>query len=252
MKFNYIFKDSEKDLAPFFSSNMSSITIGCLWILGIILILTWPYTNIFQHIKGFRIPSTFLTTFAGSLIMISYLNLRCGLGEIIPQSHYARLEREGLTTFEEEREYFSYGFPQSVLHTLVLYLLMLPFLIIGAATSGISLGAFTWGLAILFTASLLCRQVSFFLLLVLGRWRLSGYLGARLFYILFLFATIPITPYLNPFLLLYKLHQREGMVVGPVIPTLFPYLLSVISAILLFFLVNQWTIKHNIHKRSSL
>ena len=103
--------------------------------------------------------------------MVSYLNLRCALGEIIPQSIFARLEREGVTTFEEERDYLAYEFPHSLLHTLVFHLLMLPFLILGAAITGISSQDFVLGLGILFTASLLCRQVSFFLLLILGRWQ---------------------------------------------------------------------------------
>ena len=252
MKLDSIFGDSERDLAPIFSSSMVSITMGCLWVLGIILVLTWPFSSLFHYIEGFRIPQTFLGTFVGGLIMVSYLNLRCALGEIIPDSIFARLEREDITTFEEERDYLSYGFPLSVLHTLVFHLLMLPFLIIGKAATGISLQAFVLGLAILFTASLLCRQASFFLLLILGRWRVSGYLGARVFYILFLFATAFIAPFLNPVLLLVKLHYGERVPIGPVIPTLFPYFLVVLSAILLFFLVNQWIIRRNNRKRSTL
>jgi hypothetical protein len=252
MKMDLIFGDSERDLAPIFSSTMVSITMGCLWLMGTIIVLTWPYATLFQYIKGFRIPQTFLSTFVGGLIMVCYMNLRCGLGEIIPKSIFARSEREGITTFEEERDYLSYGFPQSVLHTLVFHLLMLPFLIIGAALTGISLRVFALGLAILFTASLLCRQVSFFLLLVLGRWRLSGYLGARLFYILFLFASGFIAPLLNPVLLLVNLHYGKRLPLGPLIPTTNPYFLVVLSAILIFFLVNQWVIRRNIRHRSTL
>jgi hypothetical protein len=252
MKLDSIFGDSERDLAPIFSSNMVSITMGCLWVMGIILVLTWPYATLFQYIKSFRIPQTFLSTFVGGLIMISYLNIRCGLGEIIPKSIFARSEREGITTYEEERDYLTYGFPQAVLHTLVFHLLILPFLIIGAAATGISLQAFVLGLAILFTASLLCRQAAFFLLLIWGRWRVSGYLGARLFFILFLFATAFMAPLLNPILLLVKLHYGERVPIGPVIPTLYPYFLVVLSAIFLFFLVNQWIIRRNNRKRSTL
>ena len=251
MKLDYIFGDNERDLSPIFSSNMASITMGCLWVMGIILVLTWPYAPLFQYIKDFRIPQTFLSTFVGGLIMVSYINIRCGLGEIIPKSIFARSEREGITTFEEERDYLFYGFPQSVLHTLVFHLLLLPFLIIGAAVTGIVPRDFALGLAILFTASLLCRQASFFFLLVLGRWRLSAYLGARLFYILFLFPTAFIAPFLNPVLLLVKIHYGERVPIGPIIPTPFPYFLVVLSAILLLFLANQWIIRHNTRQRST-
>jgi hypothetical protein len=252
MKLGSIFGDSEKDLAPIFSSHMVSITMGCLWVLGIILALTWPFRSLFHYIEGFRIPQTFLSTFVGALIMVSYLNLRCAQGEIIPDNFFARLERENLTTFEEELDYLSYGFPISVLHTLVFHLLMLPFLIIGAAATGISLQAFVLGLAILFTASLLCRQVSFFLLLIWGRWRVSGYLGARVFYILFLFATAFIAPFLNPVLLLVNLHYGARVPIGPVVSTLFPYFLVVLSAILIFLPVNHWIIRRNNRQRGTL
>lgn len=252
MKTDSIFGDSERDLAPIFSPSMISITMGCLWVLGIILVLTWPFRSLSHYLEGFRIPQTFLATFAGGLIMVSYLNLRCALGEIIPDSIFARLDREDVTTYEEERSYLSYGFPISVLHTLVFHLLMLPFLILGAATTGISLRAFVQGLAVLFTASLLCRQVSFFLLLIWGRWRVSGYLGARVFYILFLFGTAFIVPFLNPVLLLLNLHYGESVPIGPVIPALFPYFLAVLSAILIFLPVNQWIIWRNNRQRGTL
>ena len=39
MKWDSIFGESEKDLAPIFSSSMVSITMGCLWVMGIILVL---------------------------------------------------------------------------------------------------------------------------------------------------------------------------------------------------------------------
>ena len=251
MKMDSIFGESERDLAPIFSSSMVSITMGCLWVLGIILVLTWPFRSLSHYLEGFRIPQTFLATFVGGLIMVSYLNLRCAQGEIIPDSFFARLEREGLITFEEERGYLSYGFPISVLHTLVFHLLMLPFLILGATATGISLPAFFLGLAILFTASLLCRQASFFLLLIWGRWRVSGYLGARVFYVLFLFATAFIAPSLNPVLLLVKLHYGERVPIGPVILTPSPYFLVVLSAILIFLLANQWIIRRNKRQRGT-
>lgn len=251
MKWDSIFGESEKDLAPIFSSNMVSITMGCLWVMGIILGLSWPFRFLSHYIETFRIPQTFLSIFVGGLIMMSYLNLRCALGEIIPSTIFARVEREDLTTFEEERDYLVYEFPRSLFQTLVFHLLLFPFLILGAAVTGISFQDFFLGLGILFTASLVCRQAAFFLLLILGRWRVSGYMGARLFYFIFLFGTAFLVPVLNPILLLVKLHYGEGVPIGPVIPSLSPYFLAVLSAILFFLLVNQWTIRRNNRKRSS-
>ena len=59
-------------------------------------------------------------------------------------------------------------------------------------------------------------------------------------------------PFLNPVLLLVKLHYGEGVPIGPVIPAPFPYFLVVLSAILIFLLVNQWIIRRNNRKRSTL
>jgi hypothetical protein len=252
MKWESIFGESERDLAPIFSSSMVSIIMGSLWVMGIILLLTWPFRFLFQYIEGFRIPQTFLGTFVGGLIMVSYLNLRCGLGEIIPNSIFARLEREGITTFEEERDYLAYEFPHALLHTLVFLLLLLPFLILGAAVTGISSQDFVLGLAILLTASLLCRQVSFLLLLILGRWRVSGYVGSRLFYFIFLLATAFMAPFLNPVLLLAKLHYGEEVPIGPIITSTSPYFIVILSAIMIFLPVNQWIIRRNNRKRSTL
>ncbi len=252
MKFDFIFNDSEKDLAPFFSSSMISITMGYLWVLGFILVLTWPYSPLFRYLEIFRVPQAFLSTFVGSLIMVSYISLRCGLGEIIPHGGFAIMEREDLPTFEEERDYLFYGFPQAVFQTLWFHLLMLPFLLVGAAVTGISWQTFALSLAVVFTASLLCRQISFFLLLLLGRWRQTGYYGARLFYLLFLGATAFFAPVLNPVLLLYNLHYGERVPIGPILPTTLPYFITVLSTLFLFFLASHWMIRRNTRRRRPL
>jgi hypothetical protein len=253
MKLDFILNDSEKDLAPFFSSAMISITMGYLWVLGIILVLTWPYSPLFQYLEIFRIPQAFLSTFVGSLIMVSYINLRCGLGEIIPHSGFAILERENLPTSEEERDYLFYGFPQAVLQTLWFHLLMLPFLLVGAAVTGISLPTFTLSLAVVSSASLLCRQISFFLLLLLGRWHSIGYYGSRLFYLLFLGGTAFFVPILNPVLLLYNLHYGERVPIGPILPTTVPYFIVVLSVLFLFFLASEWIIRRRtLHNRTKV
>ncbi|MEW6187897.1 MAG: hypothetical protein AB1585_19385 [Thermodesulfobacteriota bacterium] len=242
MKLDYILGESEKDLAPIFSSPMSSITLSSLWIMGILLFLSWPYTSLYRYLQDARIPWTFFSTFAGALIIISYINIRCGLGEIIPNIVYARLEREGVTTREEERDYFSYGLPQTLIHTLTLLLLLLPFLILAGAINGIPWRIFILGLSIIFSASLLCRQVAFLLLLIWGRWRLSGYLGARLFFCFFLFATGFFLPAINPLLLLFNLHFGQRLPLGPVIPSVVPYFTVIPAVILVFSVFLQWVI----------
>jgi hypothetical protein len=249
MRWDDLLRDSSKNLAPIFSANMSSITLGCLWLMGVVLFFSWPYASLDQYLQEFRIPWTYFSTFGGALIMIAYVNLRAAQGEIIPDISYARLEREGIVTYEEERPYLAYEFPQALIHIFILLLLLLPFLILGAVVTGITFNHFLIGLSVLFTGSLLCRQCSFFLFQLGGRWRLTGYLGARLFYCLFLFLSGFVIPEYNPLLLLFNLHFGERVPVGPIIPSPAPYFSAVFSAIVVFVVLNQWAFSRRIGQR---
>lgn len=250
MRFDYLTNDGEKSLAPFFSPMMLSITFNCVWILGFVLTVFWPLKELFNFIQGHEIPLSFLGTFVGALLIYSYVNLRCGRGEIFPKNIFSRMVREGITTFEEENDFLSYGLVQSILHTIFFILLVFPLLIFSAAISGITFQEFLKALSILFTASLLCRLFSFLIYLLFGRWSLVGLLSTRIFFIFFFFATWFLASFINPILLIYSLYKGEEIVTGSPINAFPLYMMIVTSSILLLTLANQVLVRRNMHKES--
>lgn len=248
MRFDYLTNDTERSLAPFFSPRMLGITFNCVLILGLLLMLLWPKTDPFNFIEEHRIPLIFPVIFVAALLMNSYVNLRCGRGEMSPEEFLTRLERKNVITFEEEYEFLSYGLVQFLLHTLFLLLLMLPLLIVSATISGISLPVFSKALSVLFTTSLLCRMYGFLMYLRYGRWSRVGYLLARIFFILFIFVTGFFAGFANPILLIYSLHRGEEILTRFPLSAHSLYMIIVTAAILLVILSNHAMLRRNIYK----
>ncbi len=251
MRFDYLTNDAERSLAPFFSPRMLGITFNCVLILGLLLMLLWPKTDPFNFIEGQRIPLIFSGIFAAALLINSYVNLRCGRGEMLPDDFLTRLEEKDVITLEEEYGFFSYGLVQSLLHTLFLLLLMLPVLIVSATVSGISLEVFAKAFSVLFTASLLCRMYGFLMYLCYGRWSRGGYLLSRIFFILFIFVTGFFAGFANPILLIYFLHRGEEILTGFPLGAYSLYMIIVTGAIMLLILSNQTMLRRNIQKEKS-
>ena len=251
MRFDYFTNDTERSLAPFFSPRMLDITFACIWILGLLLMILWPLKSPSHFIEEYRVPLLFPGIFVAALIINSYVNLRCGRGEMSRDDFIARLERKKVITLEEEHEYFSYGLVESLLHTLFLLLLTLPLLIVSATISGISLPVFAKALSILFITSLLCRLFGFLMYLFYGRWSKLGYLWTRMFFIFSIFSTGFFAGSLNPILLIYSLHR------GGEIPSGFPmsayslYIMIVACGIILLTLANQAIVRRTMHKERS-
>lgn len=248
MRFDYLADPTEKSLAPFFSPRMLSVTFNCIWILGVLLMVFWPKKGLFNFIEENEIPLVFLPTFVAALLINSYVNLRCGRGEMYPKDILYKLEGKGVTTFEEENDFFSYGLVESLLHTMFLLLLLLPMLLVSAGLSGISLQVFAKALSILFTSSLLCRLFGFLMYPCSGKWSLVGYLSIRLFFIFFMFVTVVFAPFANPILLINALYKGEEILSPSPMSTYAVYMMLVTAAILLFTLANQAIVRHNIHR----
>lgn len=209
IKFFYITRDDEKSLAPFFSPLMSSITYNYVWILGAVLLLFWPHRSLYQYIRGQNMPLTFMGVLAASMIMISYIQIRCGRGEIFVRDSYGKMLRERVRTFEEETGFLAYGLPQSILHILFFVLLSLPVLLLAASISSISAAHLCMALFILFMSALICRWFSFLIYLLLGRWNFWGYLLSRLFFILVFIVTALFNDFANPVFLLNLFFKDE-------------------------------------------
>ncbi|MFC1820972.1 hypothetical protein ACFLZG_07825, partial [Thermodesulfobacteriota bacterium] len=101
----------------------------------------------------------------------SYINLRCGRGEISRRNIYPWSDRKKIITFEQERFFISYGLLGFSLHTVFLLFPLIPVLLVSASISGIPIQGFTRAFSVLFTTSLLCRMFGFMIHLSFGKWR---------------------------------------------------------------------------------
>jgi hypothetical protein len=251
MKFDYVTDDSQKSLAPFFSAKMLSITFNMVWILALILLIWTPRKDLHSYVSGHMVPLNFLVTFAVTLLMSTYVNLRCGRGEIFENPILVRPERERLVTFEEERAFFPYGLGEFFIHTLLLLLILFPLLLVSAAISAISPRGLLEALSIIFAASLLCRFFGFLMFLSWKNRPRIGYYLSRLFFSFFIFATGIFAPYANPILMLYNLYKDRDIV------TLFsmdPYpfhMLIMTLGVLILTLANHRMVRHNRLKEKS-
>jgi len=248
MKFDYLTDNSEKSLAPFFSAKMLVVTFNSIWILGLILIILWPRRALFLFVMGHRIPLSFFVVFAVALLVNSYVNLRCGRGEIFQHRLSSRLAMENIVTFEEMRDFFSYSFVAFLLHTLFLLLFLLPLLIVSAAISAVTPVVLIKALSIIFTASLSCRMFGFLVFLLWGRWRFVGYLTTRIFYIFFIFATGAFAGYVNP-VLLHAFYGGQASFAPLSANAYSIYMIVVTSAILLLAAANQRMVRRNVTVR---
>ncbi len=239
MRFDYLTDDSTNSLAPFFSRIMISMTFNSVWILGLVALIFWPTKDLFTYFKIHSIPLTFLVVFVAALLINAYLGVRSGRGEVHRSDYFTRLALEGVITPEEKNNFFSYGLIAAVLHTLLLLAVVLPFLIISAAISGISLPVFAKSLSVIFTTALVCRLFAFMTYLAFGRWSLQGYLLSRGFLFFFIFGTAAFASFANPIMIIYAFYQGKELPPYLPIDTYGHYMLLVSAAILLLILVNQ-------------
>ena len=251
MKFDYLYDDSQKSLAPFFSGKMLSITFNSVWILVLILLIWTPRKALHVYVSEQEIPLNFFVIFGVTLLMNAYVSLRCGRGEIFEGLILVRPERERLPTLEEERPFFSYGLVEFFLHTLFLLMILLPLLLVSAAISEISPGVLIKSLTIIFGASLLCRLFGFLMFLSLRNWPRTGYHLSRLFFYIFIVGTGFFAPYTNPLLTIYGFSMGREMSSPFQIEAYWLYILIIGLAILILILANQMMVRQNILKGKS-
>ena len=239
MKFDYLTDESQKSLAPFFSQKILSAVFHSVWIVSGLLALFWPRQHFFSFIGSDEIPALFFLIFSATLMIHSYVNLRCGRGEMNQPETYALYHQEA-PAFEKENDFIRFGFIGFWLHTGFLILPFLPPLIISAAVSGVSMSVFMQGVSVVYTASMLCRMFGFTIYLFWGRSSTAGYLLARIFVVFFIFATLVFARVLNPLQILYKLNYYQTRVAGASMDSYFIYMAAVSLAILFLAALNQF------------
>lgn len=201
-------RDDERSLVSFFSEKTLSTMFTLAWLLALFVVLIWPKGEIFEYLRDQSTPFAFLCTFVCVLLMISYLNLRWGGGEFFKEDDFYLLSSERFKSFEEERNFFTYGLIGFLLHVCLLILLALPLLIASSAVSGIGIQAFAKATSVLFGSALLCRMFGFMIYL-LCRYNWIAFNVVRLFFILFFFVSAVFAPFANPIAMIYFLHKHE-------------------------------------------
>ena len=242
MKFNYLTDDNEKCLAPFFSEAMIAVALYGIFTIAVLSVICWPQKSFFSYIHTGTVPILFFLTFSVTLIINSYVNLRCGRGEMNKKINFYN------EVSEKENDYLKYGLIEFLLHTLFLIIPYLPLLLLAASISGVSAANFIKALSIIFTASLFCRMFAFVIYIFEGRASWAGYLLVRAFFILFLFGTSAFVPTMNPFRILYEINTSLSRIDALYHKSYFLYMAAVSSTVFLITVVTQIKIKRHINK----
>ncbi|UCD82856.1 MAG: hypothetical protein JSW26_15905 [Desulfobacterales bacterium] len=247
MRYYYLTDESEKSLAPFFSQRVLSAGLFGVVIVGTFLLVFWPRQPLSDIMVTGKGPTVFFLVFAIALIVNAYINLCCGAGDMIRKGYHMINYPSDQPTYEREIDFYRYGLVEFLLHALVVLLLFLPLLALSAFVSAISLRTFLMAVAILYSASLLCRLFGFTVYLLWGRSSTLGYFTARALMIVFVFITVLFAPAVNPLYLLYLLNQGTS---GTGYPFAF-YMTVVTLAALVLTWANNALVRRHINRNKA-
>ncbi|MBD3306082.1 hypothetical protein GF339_06820 [candidate division KSB3 bacterium] len=249
MQYEYLTDSSDRSLVPFFSPSVTAaLFYGVLIVTGV-LVVFWPWQDLPSFMGKQQSPLVFFQLSTAVLIIIAYVNLRCGRGEMVRTDYFKSYEGKPPRTFEQERNFFRYGLIGFLLHTLFLLLPFLPLLILATSLSGLSLRACAQACVLVFMTSLLCRVFGFVMYLLGGRASFFGYFFTRAFFVLVLFATAVLAPACNPILVLYGMNKTSQRIDVPIASHYIFSMAVTLIALLVFMLASQLLITYQRHKR---
>ncbi|MBW1961268.1 MAG: hypothetical protein JRJ04_07415 [Deltaproteobacteria bacterium] len=249
MNLDFMADESERTLAAFFSPMVLAVLFHGIWVASALLLLFWPRQALFHFLgPDHQGPLTFFLVLAATLIITSYINLRCGRGEIINTGMFSEYRKEAVAT-EKQRDFFQYALWVFLLHICHLMIPYAPLFVLAAAVSGITGSVFLKALSILLTASVLCRMVGFLMYLLWGRFRMEGYLISRTFIIVFIIVTAVFAPGLSPLRVLYGLQSGMGGLGDKHdMGSYGSYMSVAVSIIVFLMLLCQILIRRHIHR----
>ena len=245
MQWDYLYDESEKTLAPFFSESIMLYNFRCLIITCLVLLAMWPRLPFYHFLEISHPPLLFFQVFSAVTILCSYLSLRCGRGEMVLSDHFSVYYKEE-PCFEKERNFFTYGLMGFLLHTVFLVLPYVPILIIATTVSWIPFVFFGQAIIVLYSSALLCRMMGFVFYLIGGKMSYSGYFIARVFIIIYLFATTLFDGRINPLNFFFRLNKYTKATGSP-FDSMFGYYAAVtgIALCILMFICHVLIARHN-------
>lgn len=251
MKLADLLDDSEQSLSPFFSKRMLSVLFNSVLIVCGVLLLFWPWKNLVSFISQQKIPLTFFQVFTATLVILAYIHLRCGQGEMMKGDYYDSMQSKATSSIEKEQDFLKYGLVEFVIHVMLLLLPFLPLLMLAASVSAIPLLHFLNACAIVLATALCCRLFGFFIYLLVGRFSSLGYFCSRIFLTFYLFATITLAPAVNPILNIYRFNKNLQNIGFSVENTSLFYV-TTLGASSVFIALNHLLIRRHLRKDGSV
>ncbi|MCP4398907.1 MAG: hypothetical protein GY801_16605 [bacterium] len=198
-------KQTHDPLLAFFPAMMLSMTFYCLVAISALFVVLWPWGKDSAHfIRQHQGPSLSFPLFTAVAILYSYIQLRCGRGELLQRSHYF----SPTVIQEQEQIFFRHGLLMLLLHTAFFLLPFLPLLIVAATVSGLSQQVLIQAIGLLYTSALLFRIGGLLLYRLWGAASTLGYFVGRTFFGMFFFMLPIYLPYLSPLRVLHALHKN--------------------------------------------
>jgi len=252
MNFNCLTDESEKSLNPFFSPKVMSALFNSIVIVSGLLLIFWP-RNFASFISQNKTPLVFTVVFSATLVILSYINLRCGRGELVKFKFFFHEypELEKIVVFEKENSFLQYGLVGFLFHVTFLLFPFLPLLVLSTSVSGVSLLVFVKAFSVVFTGSLLCRVLGFIAYIFWRRTGYPGYLLTRVFLGVFFLGTLLLAPAVNPILVLYELNNSLSQIGVSLKSSYFLYIITVSLTIGMFIAISQILVRRHIHKEKT-
>lgn len=207
MNFRFLSDDSDKSLAPVFSAPVIAAMIHSLVIVSGLVLLFWPRNSLFSYAGTSSGPLLFFQTSSVILIVQSYINLRCGRGEMM-KTDFTHQFKEEESTHEKETHFLRYAGLLFAAQALFILFPFLPILMLASAVSGISAFGFIQAVSMLYVTAYLFRLFGFFTYLLWGKASVAGYLLVRGFAAFYLLATAGFAPAVNPLKMIYELNKK--------------------------------------------
>jgi hypothetical protein len=240
MNFKFLTDNSKRSLAPVFSGPVISATIsGLVMVCGLVL-LFWPREPLSFYIATSSGPLLFFQIFSVTLMVQSYINLRCGRGEMMKTDFTSTFKKKA-HSHEEEKHFLRYSGLLFAAQTLFILFPFLPILMLASAVSGISSLGFIQAVSMIYVTVFLCRLFGFFVYLLWGGASVAGYLLARGFAVFYLLATVGFAPVANPLKMIYELNKK-----GQQPETYLHYMLASISGVLILMIINTLLVNRRI------
>ncbi len=216
---------------PFFSENvLASIRIG-LGISCLILLCLWP-GNLFLDFRfSSKTPLIYPAFFIFSLIFCAHHLMAFAKGE------YQQIAQKDLDAMAAR-------YARSILwvlirHALIVHAMLVPFYLVVAAVSGISVTILGQSFLILVLSSVLCALFGVCSLIISGSLDLNGFFISRAFFVVFFTLTGWISPVLNPVYLLYSFFKHSEYQSQPVGENIIPHVVFVGLLILSFMAIGK-------------